>query len=328
MNAPDIWRPTADLATLRRRADLLARARGFFSRREMLEVETPLIGDCGVTETHVESIAVVTRDDRFWLRTSPEYHMKRLLAAGSPDIYQIAKCFRGGEKGSRHQIEFTMIEWYRQGFNLAQMYDECCQLIIEMSNDADHPVDEIRVQSYADLFRQHCNVDPLTADATTLETAACRLLDSATCAAVSSSLRINSSTWLDLLASYVVHPALSPDVLHVITEYPAEQAMLARLHPDNPAVAERFEIFLNGLELANGFQELRDAKEQEKRFVRDRERRAELGLPDMLADPRLLAALESGLPECCGVALGLDRTMMAIAKLEKIEMTLAFSPGS
>jgi lysyl-tRNA synthetase class 2 len=327
MNAAENWRPLADLTTLKRRADLLARARNFFSQREVLEIETPLAGTFGVTESQIKNIAINAGGKKLWLRTSPEYHMKRLLAAGSPDIYQIGKCFRDGEEGSRHQIEFTMIEWYRHEFTLQQMHQECCELIVEMSADAALPVQDISVQSFADLFQEHCKIDALTGDAKALEVAARQLLGSETITALGASGRMNRDTWLDLLTGFVVYPALAPNVLHVITDYPAEQAMLARLNPENSIVAERFEIILNGLELANGYYELRNVVEQKQRFARDREKRAELGLPDMLPDLNLLEAIESGLPDCCGVALGLDRTLMAIAGLNKIEKTLAFRPG-
>jgi lysyl-tRNA synthetase class 2 len=322
------WQPGAGNNMLKQRAKLLSQARQFFAMRGVLEVETPIFCAYGITEPHVESIALFHSAQRAWLRTSPEYHMKRLLAAGSPDIYQIGKCFRAGEQGSKHQPEFTMIEWYRHDFSLAQMYTECCELIIALGADTAVSPEGFYTHRYAEIFEEHCGINPLTAATEALKATAGKLTDPDVFSALANDTLADRSSWLDLLTAFVVYPALPPNQLHVVIDYPREQAMLAKLSTANPQVAERFEIFLNGLELANGFAELTDAAEQSRRFAQDRARRRKLGKDDMESDLLLLAALDSGLPECCGVAVGFDRTLMALENIETLEATLSFAPGT
>jgi len=322
------WKPSANLSGLRRRAELLRQTREFFADRNVLEVETPILGKFGVTEPHVSSISIRLDDEQMWLRTSPEYYMKRLLAAGSGDIFQIGKAFRDSERGSRHQPEFTMVEWYRQGFTLESMHTECCELIMELSQSAHQPVKEYRQHRYRDLCIDLCGIDPLESDSESLKQTALRLLKSELNSSLIASLGKDRQAWLDLLVSHIVYPALEPDKLHVVTGYPHDQAMLARLNPDDERVADRFEIFLNGLELANGFRELLDPTEQAKRFETDRERRQQLGKRDMRPDTDLLDALRAGLPDCCGVAVGLDRVLMTTDRHEHIETTMSFKPGN
>ncbi len=328
MNPPADWAPSATMETLSIRAAMLAAARGFFAARKVLEIETPLLCAHGVTDPHIVNIGVGMDDEVRWLRTSPEYHMKRLLAAGSGDIYQIGKAFRGGEAGRHHQPEFTLIEWYRHGFSIDDMAQETCDLIMELSSHASHPVSGMQRISYRDAFIRASGVDPFSASIEELRAATLHHAPSFdTVAEARKNSAQDRQLWLDLLAAATVYPALTGDKLWVVDQFPAEQAMLARLNPDDPSVADRFEVFLQGVELANGFRELRDYAEQAERFAADRRHRATMGAADILPDSRLLAALKSGLPDCAGVAVGLDRIMLITNRLAELRATMSFAPG-
>ncbi|MDP6616337.1 MAG: EF-P lysine aminoacylase EpmA [Gammaproteobacteria bacterium] len=323
------WRPSADWDSVRQRATALATARNFFAMRGVTEVETPVLCETGVTDPNIDSIsaATVVSDSPLFLRTSPEYHMKRLLAAGSPDIFQIGKVFRDGECGDRHQPEFTMIEWYRCGFGLGAITDETCELLCELSEHGSNPVSQNLRISYTDAFVQNCSVNPLKAELDELRSAARQHLGDILNDELVASLGDDRQAWLDLLATHLVCPGLPKDLLVVVDGYPAEQAMLARINPDDPATALRFEVFLNGVELANGFHELGNAAEQAQRFALDRELRRARGRPDMQPDNLLLDALEAGLPDCSGVAVGLDRLLMVTSGQESLAAVMSFIPG-
>ena len=321
MNTADRWRPSGTIQALRTRATLLAAARSFFSARNVLEVETPILCANGITDTWVESFHIAKAN--LWLRTSPEYHMKRLLASGSGDIYQIGKAFRAGESGSRHQPEFTLVEWYRTGFTLDEMLKETCQFIIELSSYGAKPLAGFDTLYYSEIFQDLTGLNPLSASTRELRDCARKLPswdDS-----LLHHLGAEKSGWLDLIASHAVYPALPSGRLQVIRDYPAEQALLARLNPDDPATAERFEVFLNGVELANGFRELLDADEQLERFKADNVQRGECSLPLVQPDEHLIAALREGLPDCSGVAVGLDRVLMTTDAHARIDDTVSFT---
>lgn len=319
------WRPSASLSTLRARAALLRHLREFFAARDILEVETPVLSQAASTELHLESFATRCRgarhevDNCLYLHTSPEYPMKRLLAAGSGSIFQIAKVFREGESGSRHNPEFTLLEWYRVNFDHRQLMDEVEALMRSVLPDrlVRQPAQRL---SYHDAMRRYANIDPHSAT----------LKDLADCAASqgvnasSGSKDFTRDTWLDLLMSHIVEPQLGRDGLIFIYDYPADQASLARVRPGEPALAERFELYIQGVELANGFCELADAVEQRQRFERDNAARRTRGLPIAPLDEYLLAALEHGLPPCAGVALGVDRLLMLITGARSIREVLAF----
>ena len=315
------WRPGTALHVLVARARLRAAVRSFFERRGVLEVDTPVLARFGVTEPQIQSISVhleALASTRLFLQTSPEYAMKRLLAAGSPDIYQMGPVFRDGESGRRHQPEFILIEWYRRGLTLAQIAGETCALVNELGEtlgEAPRPVTQLR---YREVFLAATGADPLSTETAGLAQLAGRMLGASMTARLARELETDHALCLDLLMSHRVIPSLAPNELTVITHYPACQAALARLNPDDPREAERFELFLHGMELANGYRELTDPSQQAARFAADRQRRARLGRPDMLPDPDLLAALAHGLPDCCGVALGFDRVMMALLGQEDI----------
>ena len=319
----DDWRPTASRQMLQLRAALLARTRGFFAARGVLEVDTPIVVNAPVTDVHIHCAQVMleaaapreTAPPPYFLHTSPEYAMKRLLAAGAGDIYQICHVVRALERGRLHNAEFTLIEWYRLGLSLDALMGEVEALVRELlGRPRAHPAAE-RV-SYREAFLRALALDPFTAPLAQLAEQAQRVgFDGAA---------TDRDELLELLMATVVGPQLAQGGLTFVHAYPASQAALARLDPVDPRAAQRFELYCNGIELANGFHELASAREQRERFERDIAARRRLGLPVATLDERLLAALESGLPDCCGVALGFDRTLMLAAGAERIDAILPF----
>ncbi|REC94408.1 EF-P lysine aminoacylase EpmA [Kushneria indalinina] len=322
MSADD-WRPGATMEVLRARAGLMRRIRGFFEARDVLEVETPVLGHAGSSDVHLDSLSLQATTPegptRLWLQTSPEYHMKRLLAAGSGPIFQLARAFRDGETGRRHNIEFTMLEWYRPGFSLEDLIREVAGLIETVLGA---PLTALRQRAYRDLFREYLSIDPLS---DTPETQAA-LRDSAARYAGTDTTAWSRDDCCDLLMSLVIEPQLGRGGLDVVVDYPASQAALARRRPDKDGalVASRFEVYLEGIELANGFDELTDADEQQARFEADNRQRQSLGKPPVDADQRLLAALRAGMPQGCGVALGVDRLIMLAFGQTDIDSVMAF----
>jgi elongation factor P--(R)-beta-lysine ligase len=312
------WRPTASLATLRRRAAALQTTREFFQTRGVLEVETPILVNAPVSDVNIGSVkAQMSGHDGppLFLHTSPEYAMKRLLAAGAGDIYQVCHVFRGAERGRQHNPEFTMVEWYRLGYSLEQLMREVADLVRALLAQ-DLPVELV---SYREAVRQHAGLDPLDAKIEDLQRAALALgLDARHTA------EAGRDELLDLIVGAKVGPALGSTSLTFMHRYPASQAALARLDPEEPRLALRFELYHRGIELANGYHELCDSAEQRLRFAADQRSRASRGLPVASLDQRLLAALDSGLPDCAGVALGFDRVLMLAVNAAGIEDVLAF----
>ncbi|MDB5967637.1 MAG: genX [Hydrocarboniphaga sp.] len=308
------WRPDASLATLKARAELCGSVRAFFMARGVLEVETPILSAHATVDRFIESFSTV---DGRWLQTSPEFAMKRLLAAGSGPIFQIARVFRLEEQGRHHNPEFTMLEWYRPGFSMQQLMDEVEALMRALVGGAGG----FQRLSYRDAFLRHAGFDPHSADATQMRAAAmaAELISAADFA------NEPAGFWLDLWMSRVVSPALGAAQPAFVYDFPASQAALAQVRQGPPPVAERFELFWRGIELANGFHELADAKEQRGRFEADQRYRcaAEQVVPPY--DAHLIAALEAGLPDCSGVALGLDRVLMLKLGLSDLAQTLAFA---
>jgi lysyl-tRNA synthetase class 2 len=304
------WRPAAPLEILRLRARLLARVRAFFQAREVMEVETPLLGSAAATDPHLASIAVAEGGATRYLQTSPELAMKRLLAAGSGPIYQVCKAFRAQERGRLHNPEFTLLEWYRPGFDHHTLMDEVEALLASVLGNG--PAERL---SYAEAFRRHAGLDPHETPLAHLRSRAAALgADPALAAA------LERDGCLDLVLTHAVQPALGPGLCFVY-DFPATQASLARIAA---GYAQRFEAFVGGLEVANGYRELTDTTEQRRRFEADNERRRALGLPQVPIDERLLAALAHGLPECAGVALGFDRLVMLAAGARSVSEVLAF----
>lgn len=308
-----------DLNILARRAELFAQLRSFFLQRQVLEVDAPLISAASVTDIHIESIPVALERSgqqcENYLITSPEFHMKQLLAAGSPSIYYLGKVFRQGEHGARHHHEFTMLEWYRLAWHEHQLMDEVCELLTILL-----PGRAVTKSAYSELFFSILNINPHTA--TLDELRQCVLHH----------IEMNVSTLtltdcLDVLFSHCVEP-----VLHDITfiyDYPAAQAALAKIStdPQGNTVARRFEVFIDGLELGNGYYELTDANEQRRRFTSDLELRKQQKKKIYPMDEGLLQALEKGLPECAGVAIGIDRLLMKMLDEKKIQHVIPFLAG-
>ncbi len=319
------WRPGADLATLRLRAELLARIRAFFAARDVLEVETPLLSAAAITDPHLASFATVYSGpgprygQTLYLHTSPEFPMKRLLAAGSGCIYQIARVFRDGEAGRRHNPEFTLLEWYRVGFDHHWLMTEVAELATLLLRDRLSLADPEWL-SYRQAFERHLNLNPHRATVAELAAGAERQG-----VPIPSGMPADDiDPWLDLLLTQRIEPHLGQGRLCFLYDYPASQAALARLRPGDPPVGERFELYLYGVELANGFHELGDAVEQRRRFEVENAARQAQGLPVMPVDEYLLAALDAGLPDCAGVALGFDRLVMLAAGKNSLAEVLAF----
>jgi len=313
------WQPTASLPTLRLRAELLAATRNFFAARGVLEVDTPALVHHAVTDRHIHSAQVQLpgHGAALFLHTSPEYAMKRLLAAGSGDIYQIAHVFRGDEASRLHNAEFTLVEWYRCGYSMQQLMHEVAQLaalLLQLPCDA-----PFECLSYQQAFQRALDCDPLTASDTALRALALRQRLDPQLAA-----RCGRDELLDWLMGSVVGPGLGLDRLCFVHRYPASQAALARLAGDDARVALRFELYYRGIELANGFEELTDAGQQRERFQADRAQRLECGLPAPQIDQALLDALAAGLPPVAGVAMGFDRLLLLRSGERELAAVLAF----
>jgi lysyl-tRNA synthetase class 2 len=315
------WRPTASPDALRLRASLNRLIRAFFHDRNVLEVETPILSRAGNTDPNIESLrthfdgpASAGPRER-WLRTSPEYPLKRLLAAGVGDCYELGRVFRNGEAGRRHNPEFTMLEWYRVGWDHHRLMDEVAGLVLDalalVGRSA--PVHKL---TYAELFQRHLGLDPHRADLAVLRAAL-------------GDVRIDADgltrdDWLDLLLTHRIEPALeAAGAISLVHDYPASQAALARIRAGEVPLAERFECYVGGVELANGYHELADAGEQRARFNADLAKRGARGSVEPPVDERLLAALQNGLPPCAGVALGVDRLLMVLVGATEVERVLA-----
>jgi lysyl-tRNA synthetase class 2 len=303
------------------RARVYAQVRAFFAERGVLEVETPILSAAGNTEPNIESFSttfsghVDAGSRERWLRTSPEYPLKRLLAAGIGDCYELGRVFRNGEAGRRHNPEFTMLEWYRVGWDHRRLVDETCELVQGclqlVRRDA-----KIVTRTYRDWFRLELGIDPFDAP---LEALQAPLAD----------VRIDADglgrdDWLDLLITHRLQPSFPADRISVMHDFPATQCALAKIRDGDPPVAERFELYLGRYELANGYHELTDAVEQRARFERDNVRRRARGLREVPIDANLLAALPM-MPACAGVALGVERLLMCLAGTDDIADVLAFA---
>jgi lysyl-tRNA synthetase class 2 len=311
----------ASLEAIRLRARLNAQIREFFLLRDVLEVETPVLSVAGNTDPNIMSFSLQFsgRTDGAprtrWLRTSPEFALKRLLAAGMGDCYELGRVFRDGEAGGRHNPEFTMLEWYRIGWDHQRLIDEVATLV----NTALALVGRtatLRRIAWRELYRERLGIDPLSASDGALRHALGDVhIDPQ---------GLKRDDWLDLLLTHRLQPSFAVDEMLAVYDYPASQAALARMRPGDPPVAERFELYLGSLELANGYHELTDPAEQRARFTRDVELRLTRGAPMPPIDENLLAALQSGLPDCAGVALGVDRLLMAMLQATSIDSVLAF----
>lgn len=304
------WHPSASLEALKARAALNAQIRDFFQQLDVMEVETPLLNSVPVADPNIDPVEVhgTAGRDRLFLHTSPEYSMKRLLCAGSGDIYSLGKVFRAGEAGGRHNPEFTMLEWYRLGFDHFELMHEVADLLVELLGD--FPQQSL---SYRQAMIDYAQLDPFSATDQEVELKGIQL---AGC-----DLQLKRDGWLDIIMSHQVEKQIPAHQFSFIHSYPASQAALAKITQDDEghAIAERFEVYFQGLELANGYHELQNADEQRERFE------AELAGTDRAVDERLLAAMsDRQLPACAGVAMGLDRLLMVKSAAESITQVLSF----
>ncbi len=318
------WRPSATPAALRLRARLYQWLREYFAARGVLEVETPMLSAAGNTDPNIESFRtrfnghVDAGAAQRWLRTSPEYPLKRLLAAGIGDCYEIGRVFRDGEAGGRHNPEFTMLEWYRVGWDHHRLMVEVGEIVRGALALVARPI-SVRTRGYRELFLEYAGLDPHQCEESALRRplAGFAIRDDG----------LTRDDWLDLLLTHRIEPQLRDDTLLLVHDYPASQAALARIRPGTPPLAERFEAMLGGIELANGYHELADPGEQDGRFGADLARRRSRGAVEPPPDARLIEALAHGLPGCAGVALGLDRLLMAMQGTRRIADVLAFDFG-
>lgn len=319
MSGPDSgirWQPGASREMLQARARLLQGIRAFFAEREVMEVETPSLSAATITDPQLQSFVTRFQQTDYYLQTSPEFFMKRLLAAGYGDIYQVARVFRDDELGRHHNPEFSLLEWYRCGFDHHQLMDEVEALVQQLLN---REISTGRL-SYQQAFQQQLSIDPLEASCEALK--AC---------AQSHGIEIpvgmdesDKDMWLDWLMVERVARGFDTAGFTFVYDYPASQAALARLNPQDNRVAHRFELYYGELELANGFYELTDAEEQLQRFIDENKQREKLGLASMPVDMALISALESGMPDCSGVALGIDRLMMLVCGAKHISEVMSF----
>jgi lysyl-tRNA synthetase class 2 len=315
---PRPWAPSASITALRRRAALLAELRAFFAARGVLEVETPVLSRAGGTDPALAPLATRVSGHVRFLHTSPEFAMKRLLAAGSGDIFQIARVFRDDESGRRHNPEFTMLEWYRVGYDHHTLMDEVAALLAAVLPRERFPAPAGRL-SFSQVLATYGGIDSPSPPAGLLRE---RL--TAAGVPVPADLADDVDGLLDLLLGDVIGPALGHDGPLMVYDYPAGRAALARIRPGDPPVAERFEVYVAGMELANGFHELCDPAEQRRRFEDERRARLAAERPCPPVDESLLAALEHGMPACAGVALGVDRLLMCMLGAERIDEVIAF----
>lgn len=318
------WQPSSNLEAMRLRARVYALVRGFFAERDVLEVETPVLSEAGNTEPNIDSFTTGFSGHRDagspqrWLRTSPEYPLKRLLAAGIGDCYELGRVFRNGEAGGRHNPEFTMLEWYRVGWDHVRLSEETVDLVQQALALVGRRAQVVSL-TYRELFVQKAGVDPFVAsDAQLREPLAGVGIDGQ---------GLTRDDWLDLLMTHSIQPHMGADTITVVHDWPASQCALAKVRDGDPPVAERFELYLGRFELANGYHELTDADEQRRRFVRDGQVRAGRAAVQPPLDERLLAALQAGMPDCAGVALGVERLLMAMVGTDRIADVLAFDFG-
>ena len=315
LETTETWRPTATVAQLRARSKIITQIRTFFAERDVLEVDTPLLCRVTATDPHLHSVSVPLNNGTLgYLQTSPEFPMKRLLASGFGSIYSLGKAFRGDESGRYHNLEFTILEWYRLSFDHHRLMDEMDALLQLVLGTAA----ATRV-SYRDIFLDKLSIDPFNTTVIELKRAA------ENAGLNAHDLSNDLDTWLQLLMSHLIEPQLGTVNPHFIYNFPPSQAALAKIrHDGTHLVGERFEVYYRGVELANGYHELTDAAEQRSRIEADNKQRNAMHLPELPIDEHLLSALAQGMPECAGVALGVDRLVMLALNAKHINEVIAF----
>jgi lysyl-tRNA synthetase class 2 len=320
-DSPD-WQPTCALELLMARAELYKKIRFFFEKKGVLEVETPLLSHAIGTDPNLDFFITefnwAAMRQQLYLQTSPEFAMKRLLAAGSGSIFQISKAFRNGESGRYHNPEFTLLEWYRSGFDLEQLMDEIAELMCLLL--CEKGITRVERISYRDLVYDDTGLDCLNFDYQSYQ----QFAEKQGLPEAASVCGEEHAIWLDFLFSHIIQPKLRHKTIYLVYGYPACLSSLARINAENPLITERVELFVNRVELGNGYFELGDVSEQERRFIAEMKVRSEKKLTSATIDNKLLAALYAGLPDCAGMAIGLDRLLMVLTDSPRIDDVLSF----
>ena len=318
------WQTTLTWKNAQKRAQILQQIRQFFAERQVVEVETPALSQGTVTDVYLDAFTCkynfladspADQSADLYLQTSPEFHMKRLLACGYGCIFQIAKAFRHEESGRNHNPEFTMLEWYRIGFDQFDLMHEVAELLQVVLGG-----DKAVLSSYQDIFMQTVSIDPLTASFDELV----ELLNKYHKSADWLIEMQNADLLLQFIFTEIIEPTIGVDQPQFIYDFPIAQASLAKRSSDDPRVAQRFECYFKGIELVNGFNELTDAKTQQARFEQDNQKRKQLGLAQRQIEQYFIQALHSGLPQCSGVALGVDRLVMIALNKSSIDQVIPF----
>ncbi len=316
------WKSQCPLQTLKQRAFLMSAIREYFAQQNVLEVETPILSSAGNTDVNIESFTsqnIHSDCPKSYLRTSPEFPLKRLLCSGIGDIFEIGKVFRKGEISKTHNIEFTVLEWYKIGFDYNQLIQDVIGLFGFIFAAFNQPFKNIDTLSFGESFQQYLSID---LSLVTVE----QLNQHCTNFSYSGS-QLSRDEALDFLFATQIQPKLNKENLTFITLYPASQAALSQINPQDPSTSLRFEVFYQGHELGNGYQELTDSQELLKRFKQDNQQRQAQGKQVIDIDYRLLSAMENGMPACSGIAMGLDRLLMVLLGCERIEKVLSFNSG-
>lgn len=317
---PNNRKPQCPLENLKQRAFLFSEIRRFFVHKGVMEVETPVLSSSGNTDINIESFSSEQINTDFscsYLRTSPEFPLKRLLCSGSGDIYELGKVFRKGEVSKTHNVEFTMLEWYRMGFDYQQLYREVIELFQYLMKMMNLPIADYNVLTYSDCFAKYLNIDLMRVAVADLNK---KCIESGY-----SGSELTRDEALDFLFAVCIQPVLEKDILTVVTLYPASQAALSQINPMDISTSLRFEIYYQGSELANGYQELTDAEEQRYRFENDNKIRKINNQNPINIDRNLLQAMENGMPECSGVAVGVDRLLMVFTGVSDIRNVISFT---
>lgn len=315
------WQFQSPLSQLRKRAFLMTKIREFFAQRRVLEVQTPILSRYGNTDVQIEAFTsqgIHSEQSKSYLRTSPEFFHKRLLASGSGDIFELAPVFRHGEATRLHNPEFTLLEWYRQDFKLVELMDEVVGLVFFLSESLGRSQPGVKKISYQEAFLRYAQIDPFTMNEAELNEF---------CTANNyGGSRLSRTEALDFVFAVMIQPQLDANILWLLFDFPVEQAALAQVHPKKSDRCLRFELIYQGVELANGYQELSDSDEQRRRFQADLLLRSESGkLDDIAIDEHLLAALSAGLPSCSGVAVGIERLHMCLVGADSIQDVMGFN---
>jgi len=308
------------LHTLKQSAFLLAKIRQYFAQNNVLEVETPILSSAGNTDIHIDSFTSNSINSAYectYLRTSPEFPLKRLLCSGIGDVYELGKVFRQGEVSKTHNIEFTLLEWYRINFDYLDLIQDVTSLFEFIFSSFEMPKLKFKTVTFSEVFKNTFNID--------VKQVCVSEINQLSQANGYSGSALSKDEGLDYLFATCIQPSFDANTVTFISHYPASQAALAQINPQDPSTALRFEVFYQGIELGNGYQELTDAEELHQRFIKDNNYRKNNNMPEVPIDKQLLSGMQYGLPACSGIAIGVDRLLMAVMKIDRIDEVLSFS---